>query len=163
MFRLGAFENSLRSDGKKRIVRRVSDVQTRKVPKVRPPRIVAVQTKKGTPRSLESLTDSAVDVSSQEETESLTDPLLSQIWRLGKPKDCCSGEDEFESVCVVDPKTQKANALKQDFELEKLLEGLKRLGGDNVKGKKVKDLISNFEKKVDTEVSFCLSKVRTIG
>lgn len=147
MFHLGSFENSLRSDPKKRIVRRGSDGQQRSRtaagPKTRPPRIVGVQAKKAALRSSESLTDSAVDVSSQEETD-VNDSLVSLIWRLGKPKEKLS-VNEFEELCNVD--VHQANQEeKSNHELETLLDSLKTV--DVVqKSWKVKDLITNFETK----------------
>jgi len=150
MYHLGAFETSLRSDSKKKIVRRSSDVQTRNRPsqKPKPPRIVSVQTKKTpAPRSLESLTDSAVDVSSQEETDGTVDPLLCLIWQLKKPKDRYV-LSEYDEICSVEPKVDFR--VRQESPFEDLLDSLKSVG--KPKSKKVKDLITSFETKVRKEV-----------
>lgn len=157
MFHLGSFENSLRSDPKKRVTRRVSDVQQRARigPKSRPPRIVGVQAKKTALRSSESLTDSAVDVSSQEETDvGVNDSLVSLIWRLGKPKEKLQ-VNEFEELCSVD--VLQTRQEEKCNELETLLESLKTV--DVVQKSTVKDLITNFETK--SKKVYC--KILSIG
>lgn len=161
MYRLGTFETSLRADPKKKVTRRVSDAQSRRgvgVPKPRPPRVVGVHAKKApTPTSLESLTDSAVDVSSsQEEVDGVVHPdsLTRLIWRLGKPKEN-PPSNEFEELCVVDTRLGISEGLRDDLELENLLAGLKTVEEPKSQTRKVKDLITSFETKAEKKVG-CL-------